>query len=157
MIRRPPRSTQSRSSAASDVYKRQGHKRKAAPIVHSRGRAGAPRELRARPGERILPGPDKRGGNHAAYRVEAWQRSASQPRGCLQSGGPRFEAGRLAGSQGQGNTEHEGNDLKPVVGIVDYGMGNLRSVEKGFEIVGVAAEVCSIPDKFISYLSLIHI
>eukprot|EP00657_Telonema_sp_P-1_P012925 TRINITY_DN983_c0_g1_i2.p1 TRINITY_DN983_c0_g1~~TRINITY_DN983_c0_g1_i2.p1 ORF type:complete len:162 (-),score=56.22 TRINITY_DN983_c0_g1_i2:271-756(-) len=26
MIRRPPRSTQSRSSAASDVYKRQGHK-----------------------------------------------------------------------------------------------------------------------------------
>src|SRR5665809_171221 len=25
MIRRPPRSTQSRSSAASDVYKRQGH------------------------------------------------------------------------------------------------------------------------------------
>src|SRR5450756_197679 len=27
MIRRPPRSTQSRSSAASDVYKRQGHNR----------------------------------------------------------------------------------------------------------------------------------
>src|SRR5680860_1901797 len=27
MIRRPPRSTQSRSSAASDVYKRQGHER----------------------------------------------------------------------------------------------------------------------------------
>src|SRR5680860_1678634 len=27
MIRRPPRSTQSRSSAASDVYKRQGHRR----------------------------------------------------------------------------------------------------------------------------------
>jgi len=45
--------------------------------------------------------------------------------------------------------------LKPVVGIVDYGMGNLRSVEKGFEIVGVAAEVCSIPDKFISYDGLV--
>src|SRR5450756_2752321 len=28
MIRRPPRSTQSRSSAASDVYKRQGYKSK---------------------------------------------------------------------------------------------------------------------------------
>ena len=45
--------------------------------------------------------------------------------------------------------------MKPVVGIVDYGMGNLRSVEKGFERVGVAVEVCSIPDKFISYAGLV--
>jgi glutamine amidotransferase len=45
--------------------------------------------------------------------------------------------------------------LKPVIGIVDYGMGNLRSVEKGFEKVGIAAEVCSIPDKFISYEGLV--
>src|SRR5680860_1919471 len=36
MIRRPPRSTQSRSSAASDVYKRQG------PKVHQRLRSGSP-------------------------------------------------------------------------------------------------------------------
>src|SRR5450756_2969496 len=38
MIRRPPRSTQSRSSAASDVYKRQvaellGHELEAVPVV----------------------------------------------------------------------------------------------------------------------------
>jgi len=45
--------------------------------------------------------------------------------------------------------------LNPVIGIVDYGMGNLRSVEKGFEKVGVAAEVCSIPEKFISYDGLV--
>src|SRR5450756_2019625 len=34
MIRRPPRSTQSRSSAASDVYKRQLLKAGAFPIIH---------------------------------------------------------------------------------------------------------------------------
>ena len=45
--------------------------------------------------------------------------------------------------------------MKPVIGIVDYGMGNLRSVEKGFEKVGLAAEVCSIPDKLISYDGLV--
>jgi glutamine amidotransferase len=45
--------------------------------------------------------------------------------------------------------------LKPVIGIVDYGMGNLRSVEKGFEKVGVAAEVCANPDGLMSYDGLV--
>ena len=36
MIRRPPRSTQSRSSAASDVYKRQVLHRLGAPVIHCR-------------------------------------------------------------------------------------------------------------------------
>jgi glutamine amidotransferase len=45
--------------------------------------------------------------------------------------------------------------LKPVIGIVDYGMGNLRSVQKGFEKVGVAAEVCAVPEKFMSYRGLV--
>ena len=40
MIRRPPRSTQSRSSAASDVYKRQGGQRRAGGLP----RAGHARE-----------------------------------------------------------------------------------------------------------------
>jgi imidazole glycerol-phosphate synthase subunit HisH len=31
----------------------------------------------------------------------------------------------------------------PEVAVIDYGMGNLRSVQKGFERVGVAAEVTS--------------
>src|SRR5450756_530704 len=35
MIRRPPRSTQSRSSAASDVYKRQNHDKISDPSSHS--------------------------------------------------------------------------------------------------------------------------
>ena len=35
MIRRPPRSTQSRSSAASDVYKRQGRHRRDVPLILS--------------------------------------------------------------------------------------------------------------------------
>jgi glutamine amidotransferase len=33
-----------------------------------------------------------------------------------------------------------------MIAIVDYGMGNLRSVQKGFEKVGVAATVTSDPD-----------
>ena len=41
MIRRPPRSTQSRSSAASDVYKRQGRDRADHPGERS-GEARAP-------------------------------------------------------------------------------------------------------------------
>lgn len=45
--------------------------------------------------------------------------------------------------------------MRPIVGIVDYGMGNLRSVEKGFEKVGVTAEVCSIPEKLTSYSGLV--
>ena len=45
--------------------------------------------------------------------------------------------------------------MKPIIGIVDYGMGNLRSVEKGFEKVGFAAEVCSVPDRFISFDGLV--
>ena len=45
--------------------------------------------------------------------------------------------------------------MKPIIGIVDYGMGNLRSVEKGFEKVGFAAEVCSVPDRLISFDGLV--
>src|SRR5450756_1238423 len=37
MIRRPPRSTQSRSSAASDVYKRQGLPCRASPLLSISG------------------------------------------------------------------------------------------------------------------------
>jgi len=35
--------------------------------------------------------------------------------------------------------------MTPGIGIVDYGMGNLRSVEKGFEKVGVSARICGSP------------
>ncbi len=34
-----------------------------------------------------------------------------------------------------------------MIKIVDYGMGNLRSVQKAFEKLGVAAEICSQPDQ----------
>src|SRR5450756_2941383 len=50
MIRRPPRSTQSRSSAASDVYKRTGEQ----PTIQRR-RGG-------QPGSPLLPGGDHLGG-----------------------------------------------------------------------------------------------
>ncbi|HCK11585.1 MAG TPA: imidazole glycerol phosphate synthase subunit HisH, partial [Candidatus Latescibacteria bacterium] len=33
-----------------------------------------------------------------------------------------------------------------MIAIIDYGMGNLRSVQKGFERVGFEAEVVSSPD-----------
>ena len=42
-----------------------------------------------------------------------------------------------------------------MIGIVDYGMGNLRSVEKGFEKVGVAAEVCPEAGRLSSYDGLV--
>ena len=41
------------------------------------------------------------------------------------------------------------------IGIIDYGMGNLRSVEKGFETVGVSAEVCGQPENLESYSGLV--
>ncbi len=37
-----------------------------------------------------------------------------------------------------------------MIAIIDYGMGNLRSVQKGFEWVGVAAEVTSDPARLLS-------
>ena len=40
--------------------------------------------------------------------------------------------------------EGAGNS-KPVIAIIDYGMGNLRSVQKGFEKVGYSAMVTSDP------------
>jgi glutamine amidotransferase len=41
----------------------------------------------------------------------------------------------------------EGNESRqPIIAIIDYGMGNLRSVQKGFEKVGHQAVVTSDPD-----------
>ncbi|MBM7623289.1 imidazole glycerol phosphate synthase subunit HisH [Sporohalobacter salinus] len=36
-----------------------------------------------------------------------------------------------------------------MISIIDYGMGNLRSVQKGFEKVGFSAEITSNPEKII--------
>ena len=41
------------------------------------------------------------------------------------------------------------------VGIVDYGMGNLRSVEKGLHKVGVDATLCSDPDRLSTFDGLV--
>lgn len=35
----------------------------------------------------------------------------------------------------------------PEIAVIDYGMGNLRSVQKGFERVGVAAEITRDPER----------
>ena len=59
MIRRPPRSTLDRSSAASDVYKRQGH-RGGGPARHSRPRRG--RGVARHPALRSPLGPAAAGG-----------------------------------------------------------------------------------------------
>lgn len=37
--------------------------------------------------------------------------------------------------------------IVPMIAIIDYGMGNLRSVQKALEAVGAAAEVTSDPDR----------
>ncbi len=45
--------------------------------------------------------------------------------------------------------------MTPGIGIVDYGMGNLRSVEKGFDKVGVRAELCARPEELDEYDGLV--
>src|SRR5450756_1376971 len=79
MGRRPPRSTQRRSSAASDVYKRQGHGVALAVdplgLLHRRASAAALRELLAPSGQHaqaLLP----------RYRPDV------RPAGSTQGGGP---------------------------------------------------------------------
>jgi len=37
--------------------------------------------------------------------------------------------------------------MPPTIGIIDYGMANLRSVQKAFESVGAAAQIISTPDQ----------
>ena len=36
-----------------------------------------------------------------------------------------------------------------MIKIIDYGMGNLRSVQKGFEKIGYAAEICTQPEQLV--------
>ncbi|HOA51125.1 MAG TPA: imidazole glycerol phosphate synthase subunit HisH [Thermogutta sp.] len=43
------------------------------------------------------------------------------------------------------NTPHEQSDVT----IVDYGMGNLRSVQKAFERLGLRAEITDVPDRIL--------
>lgn len=43
----------------------------------------------------------------------------------------------------------------PGVGIVDYGVGNLRSVQKGLEKVGVASELCEDAGRLTGYDGLV--
>ena len=50
---------------------------------------------------------------------------------------------RLGSHGGESRTEV----CKPVIVIVDYGMGNLRSVQKAFERIGRKAEVTDKPEK----------
>lgn len=42
-----------------------------------------------------------------------------------------------------------------MITIVDYGMGNLRSVQKAFESLGVPAEVCARPEQIVSATRLV--
>lgn len=42
-----------------------------------------------------------------------------------------------------------------VTGVVDYGMGNLRSVQKGIEKAGFTADICSRPEALESYDGLV--
>jgi glutamine amidotransferase len=51
-------------------------------------------------------------------------------------------------NEGRGGNQmgSEGRAVSPIA-IIDYGMGNLRSVQKGFERVGFPAELTSDPEK----------
>jgi glutamine amidotransferase len=42
-----------------------------------------------------------------------------------------------------------------LIGVIDYGMGNLRSVEKGLEKIGTTAEICGEARRFDSYRGLV--
>ena len=45
----------------------------------------------------------------------------------------------------------------PLVAVLDYGIGNLRSAQKGLERVGADARLTDDPDLISQALSLIHI
>ena len=45
--------------------------------------------------------------------------------------------------------------MKPDIAIIDYGMGNLRSVEKAFIRVGAEARVISSPEEALSAQALV--
>jgi glutamine amidotransferase len=59
-------------------------------------------------------------------------------------GDPHEEA---IGYRGEGGIGAEGGSERGMIAIVDYGMGNLRSVQKAFEAVGHRAEVTCDPDR----------
>ncbi|MBM7854266.1 glutamine amidotransferase [Desulfohalotomaculum tongense] len=42
-----------------------------------------------------------------------------------------------------------------MIAIIDYGMGNLRSVQKGFEKVGYRAEIVNAPEKLVNYSGVV--
>jgi glutamine amidotransferase len=43
----------------------------------------------------------------------------------------------------------------PSLGVVDYGMGNLRSVQKGLQYAGAEADLCSEPERLSGYQGLV--
>src|SRR5450759_4318286 len=134
---------------------RHRHKRQAFPLLQGRAGARAARQLRAEPRPRFLTGSREPGGDDRPHR--AAQRRERPPRagGGVQGVRPRTESGRGHRPAGEGCPEHERQALMTRVGIVDYEMGNLRSVEKGLQKVGVDASICAEAESFDSFDGLV--
>src|SRR5450756_2289140 len=99
MIRRPPRSTQSRSSAASDVYKRQEERRTDRERGDDEGDGGEPEERKSvhRTGARGGRRQEKqRAGRRGARRETALPDRFNRARA---HGGGGFDPRRLGGGQ----------------------------------------------------------
>ena len=73
MIRRPPRSTQSRSSAASDVYKRQGNGREAQANNSNANNASPAKNNNANPNSKNAAKPNIAKKPPTGYKISDWQ------------------------------------------------------------------------------------
>ena len=102
--------------------------------------AGRDRRLRPRAGRGVLPrGREQRAADAARRRVEAGTNAHHMIEACVQGVRPRAARGRGDRPDGDRRPVDEGHADVTRSRIVDYGMGNRRSVEKALERVGARA------------------
>ena len=92
--------------------------------------------LRARGGGGVLPRRRERRAADAPPRAAGGHERPPHDRGVLQGLRPRAAGGRRGRPDGDRRALDQGHADVSTVAVVDYGMGNRRSVEKAFEHVG---------------------
>ena len=121
----------------------------------ARAPAGLDGRLRARADRGVLPRARQRGQAHAAPARRGRHQRPPHDRGGLQGVRARAAPGGRDRPHRDRRAEHEGNadGMSPLIdepveiAVVDYGMGNRRSVEKALEHVGARASVSADPER----------
>src|SRR6185295_3374334 len=110
-------------------------------VRRARAAARGHRRLRARGRRGVLPRRGERGAPDAPPRAAGRHERAPHDRGLLQGLRARPPPGGGRRPRRGGRAVDEGN--ADVIALIDYGMGNRRSVEKAFEHVGARARFTS--------------